>query len=508
MGSIWTIRRSTADRKVTGLCGGIAAHWGIDPLLVRIGGVLLAVSGGVGLVLYLAGWLFVPEQGSDRSKLEELIGPKMHRVPREAWIVIVVVGCLIAVSVFGPLLPFGFGPALILAGIWYFGYYRGRSTGPASPPSPPTQFQAPPTIGTTNPTPDTPFALAAEAWRRRVAEASAAGPDAPPAGSPHSAPPQPPHVPSAPQSPGAPGYTWTAPGPASGAPAASPPTAPYQPSAPPRTSTSFRPTEPAGPVGPPPAGTEFTPPPWAGRSQDGTSPADVHARAAYFSNPDPVGLYRPEPAVPVPVAPPRPGDRPSARRLRLIGLIVLGLVLAGLGAADALGAPITATIYVAASLLVVGLTLVAGTWLGRARGVLAVGILLALALGVVTAAGQAGQVRDMARDSRVYATAAELPTAPITKDVGWLELDLSQIELERDTTLTASVDFGSLQVKVPENVNLKVRYQMDNGTVQVLDRREQSGTDLGDIIETETDPKAPTLTLHLTMDQGNLEVTR
>ncbi len=492
MGSIWTIRRSTADRKLTGLSGGIAAHWGIDPLLVRIGGVVLAVSGGIGLVLYLAGWLFIPEQGSDRSKLEELIGPKVHKVPRGAWIVIVVVACLIATAILGSLLPFGLGPALILAGIWYFGYYRGRRPGPTSPPSPPETQQPPPTIGTTpgQPTPDTPFGQAAEAWRRRVAEASSTGPEAPPAGPEQAVAPQPPQAPQdprPPQSPGRPGYTWTAPGTAG---------APGTPGA----------AEPSGPVGAPPpgGGTEFTQPPWAAARAE----EDLRARADYFSNPDPIGLYRPEPAVPVPVAPPRPGDRPSARRLRLIGLIVLGLVLAGLGTADALGAPITATIYVAAALLVVGLTLVAGTWLGRARGVLPIGILLAIALAVVTAAGQVSQVQDFARDTRVYTTAAELPTGPISKDLGWLELDLSQVQLERDTTLTANVDVGTMRVKVPDNVNLNVRYQIDNGTARVLDRREQSGTDLGDIIQTETRPDAPTLTLHLTIDQGSLEVTR
>ncbi|WP_161606140.1 PspC domain-containing protein [Microlunatus speluncae] len=485
MASIWTIRRSTADRKLTGLCGGIAAHWGIDPLLVRIGGVVLAVSGGIGLVLYLAGWLFIPEQGTDRSKLEELIGPRMHKVPRGAWIVIVVVACLIATGILGSLLPFGLGPALILAGIWYFGYYRSRGSRPSSQPSPPEpNHQAPPTVGPaphgTAPygtPPDSPFAQAAEAWRRRVAEASTGTEES------AAAPPVDRQPPAA-QPPAQPPYTWTA------------PNAPNAPRA----------AEPSGPVGPPnPAtGTEFTQPPWAAARAE----EDRRARADYFSNPDPIGLYRPEPAVPVPVAPPRPGDRPSARRLRLVGLVALGLVLAGLGTADALGAPITATIYVGVALLVVGLTLVAGTWLGRARGVLPIGILLAIALACVTAAGQADQVRDLARDTRVYNSAAELPTEPITKDFGGLELDLSQVELKRDTTLTANVEFGALRVKVPDDVNLNVRYRIDNGSARVLDRREQSGSDLGDILQIESRPDAPTLTLHLTIDQGTLEVTR
>ncbi|MFC7625063.1 PspC domain-containing protein [Microlunatus sp. GCM10028923] len=504
MGSIWTIRRSSADRKLTGLCGGIAAHWGIDPLLVRIGGVLLALSGGVGLVLYLAGWLFIPEQDSERSKLEDLFGPRVRKVPRELWIAIVAIACVISISVFGSLLPFGLGPALILAGIWYFGYHRGRRndgrTSATDEPAPPSVGQTPqPPFGQSSypqnpyaqnpyaqnpydqnpydqnaqaqdqtrpnpadgsgqtPTADSPFAQAAEAWRRRVAEAS---------GQPTSA-----------------GHAR---------PAADPGAA--------------RHTEPTGPTRPT-TSADFQQPPWS-RSQPDPTAADAQARAAYFSNPDPIGLYHPEPALPVPVAPARPADRPSARRLRLIGLIVLGLVLAGLGTADALGAPITATIYVAAALLIVGITLVAATWLGRARGILPIGIVLALVLGGVSVAGSAQQMQDMARDVRVYSTPADLPTEPILKDFGWLELDLSQVELTKNTTVAANVDVGTLRVHVPEGVNLNIRYRVDNGSVLVLDRREQSGSDLADEVPVATDPKAPTLTLDLKLDQGYLEVTR
>ena len=38
MSSIWTVRRSASDVKLTGLCGGVAEHWGVDPVLVRVGG--------------------------------------------------------------------------------------------------------------------------------------------------------------------------------------------------------------------------------------------------------------------------------------------------------------------------------------------------------------------------------------------------------------------------------------------------------------------------------------
>lgn len=121
MGSIWTIRRSATEAKLAGVCGGVAGHWGVDPVLVRVGWALLALSGGIGLVLYLAAWLLVPVDGKQTSTLDDLLGPQTRSWPREAWLAIVVVACVISFAVFSPLMPFGLGPAAVLALIWYFG---------------------------------------------------------------------------------------------------------------------------------------------------------------------------------------------------------------------------------------------------------------------------------------------------------------------------------------------------------------------------------------------------
>jgi phage shock protein PspC (stress-responsive transcriptional regulator) len=54
--------RSRRDRILGGVGGGLAEHLGIDPLLVRFGiAVLVVVTGGAGLLLYLAAWLLVPD---------------------------------------------------------------------------------------------------------------------------------------------------------------------------------------------------------------------------------------------------------------------------------------------------------------------------------------------------------------------------------------------------------------------------------------------------------------
>src|SRR5918997_794129 len=110
MSSVWTIRRSTSDIKVAGLCGGIARQWDVDPVLVRVGFAVLALSGGVGLVLYLAGWLLLPIDGRDTAPVDDLFGAAARRWPREVWIAIVCIACVAASALFGGLMPFGISP--------------------------------------------------------------------------------------------------------------------------------------------------------------------------------------------------------------------------------------------------------------------------------------------------------------------------------------------------------------------------------------------------------------
>ncbi|MBM4411113.1 MAG: PspC domain-containing protein [Chloroflexi bacterium] len=55
------LTRSRHDRVFTGLAGGLAIHFGIDPVLVRLALVLLTIfSSGVGLLLYVIGSVIVP----------------------------------------------------------------------------------------------------------------------------------------------------------------------------------------------------------------------------------------------------------------------------------------------------------------------------------------------------------------------------------------------------------------------------------------------------------------
>jgi phage shock protein C len=53
--------RSRADRRMGGVCGGIAEYFGVDPVIVRLLWVgLTIVSFGAGILLYIVALLVVP----------------------------------------------------------------------------------------------------------------------------------------------------------------------------------------------------------------------------------------------------------------------------------------------------------------------------------------------------------------------------------------------------------------------------------------------------------------
>ncbi|MBQ6161367.1 MAG: PspC domain-containing protein [Prevotella sp.] len=52
---------SATDKKIGGVCGGLAEYFNIDSLLVRIGFVVLFFGFGTGLLAYLLLWILAPK---------------------------------------------------------------------------------------------------------------------------------------------------------------------------------------------------------------------------------------------------------------------------------------------------------------------------------------------------------------------------------------------------------------------------------------------------------------
>ena len=61
------LRRSTTDRKLAGVAGGLGRHFDLDPTVLRVAFVVLALFGGAGVLLYGVAWLIVPEEGSEHA---------------------------------------------------------------------------------------------------------------------------------------------------------------------------------------------------------------------------------------------------------------------------------------------------------------------------------------------------------------------------------------------------------------------------------------------------------
>jgi phage shock protein C len=58
--NVTRIKRSRDDRMLGGVCGGIAKHLNIDPVIVRIATIALVCAIGAGAVAYVAAWVLMP----------------------------------------------------------------------------------------------------------------------------------------------------------------------------------------------------------------------------------------------------------------------------------------------------------------------------------------------------------------------------------------------------------------------------------------------------------------
>lgn len=104
------LSRAQDGRVVAGVARGLARSLGVDPVIVRIGFVVLSFAGGVGIVLYGALWLLLPAQdappGDDRSS-----EPDARRVTIQQSVALglITLGCLLLLRRFG----LWFGDALV-----------------------------------------------------------------------------------------------------------------------------------------------------------------------------------------------------------------------------------------------------------------------------------------------------------------------------------------------------------------------------------------------------------
>lgn len=59
------LMRSESDRKIAGVCGGLAEYFAVDAIWVRLAFLVLASASGIGLVIYLILMVVMPDQSKD-----------------------------------------------------------------------------------------------------------------------------------------------------------------------------------------------------------------------------------------------------------------------------------------------------------------------------------------------------------------------------------------------------------------------------------------------------------
>ncbi|MBL1075079.1 PspC domain-containing protein [Nocardia sp. 2] len=146
---LWATRpvRLPQHGPVAGVAAGFGRRYNVDPVLVRVAFVVSALFGGAGIVLYLMGWLLLPQSGDQTSAAESLFG-KGQASQSSSKTVVLLVALGIAVSTIGPV-GAGLGGSglisfvLMLAGWWLLhqrqpqppvGYLDWISTDPALDP--------------------------------------------------------------------------------------------------------------------------------------------------------------------------------------------------------------------------------------------------------------------------------------------------------------------------------------------------------------------------------------
>ena len=54
--------KSSTDRKVCGVCGGIANYFDVDPTVIRLIWVIFTLAGGSGLIAYIIAAIIMPDE--------------------------------------------------------------------------------------------------------------------------------------------------------------------------------------------------------------------------------------------------------------------------------------------------------------------------------------------------------------------------------------------------------------------------------------------------------------
>ncbi|HEU5424782.1 MAG TPA: PspC domain-containing protein [Nitrolancea sp.] len=64
------VHRSRTNRVIAGVCGGLGEYLALDPVLLRVAFVGLALANGIGVLLYIVAWIAMPQavEGAEETR--------------------------------------------------------------------------------------------------------------------------------------------------------------------------------------------------------------------------------------------------------------------------------------------------------------------------------------------------------------------------------------------------------------------------------------------------------
>jgi phage shock protein PspC (stress-responsive transcriptional regulator) len=525
--------RPREGRYLAGVCAAIARATNTDPVLWR---VLLAVLGfffGIGILVYVAAWIIIPAEGDTASPVEAMLGKGRSSMSP---VTVIILGVFVVVMfgfiVTDPFRAVLLGAAILIGGALLLSRNAGAAT-PVPAGAGPTPAAGPGPWGGSGPRGGSGPWGGGPQWTPPWNAATAAGPAAP--------------SPAAGPADSAAGPADSAPGAGSGAPGwpAGTAGAPFDPA-----------TSPAGPAGtagpgdgpPPYAGAPGAarrgfdgPPPYAGAPGTGgpaygggaaaVPPPPNDPTLAYPAPPaPPVGYGAPfaphgpyagggyPPGPPLPPAPPRPKPPKPPKERSPLGAIAFSLipVVIGLVAiADLLNLfTVKPSSYFAAVLFVIALGLLVGTWIGRARWLIFLGLAMAAAVGISSVA-ESQTANDTSRGREVVWQPSSLQAVRPDYRLAFGEatLDLRDVDFSTatgTTTVSVNMNAGELRIYLPPTVDVSARVDIDAGDARVFDDRTSGfGEPAIDVTDLGTDGDGGgELRLLVHVNTGDVEVTR
>ncbi|MES4901252.1 MULTISPECIES: PspC domain-containing protein [unclassified Streptomyces] len=141
------LRRSRDQKMISGVCGGLGRFCDVDPVIFRVVLSVLAVTGGLGLIVYGFCWLLVPLQGEEENEGRKLLSGRVEG-PALTAVLCALVGCGLFLSMLndGGVIFFSVMLCLAAGGLGYWSHHRhlAESGGVVDPATAQAVADAPP----------------------------------------------------------------------------------------------------------------------------------------------------------------------------------------------------------------------------------------------------------------------------------------------------------------------------------------------------------------------------